>query len=200
MGRKHSIGRLFLALGASIFLASCGDGVISSSFSPDATCDWTYVNPQPLEASFCVYVGGTGSIEMKVERLGDDMIDGYFAVQRSVADLDGNILDKEIVRVLDDFPDFEKYPLTYNEREGWLDYGEPVFEWYFVDTFDFSEIDEKYGKILYDLGYYDIGQDEFITDVYAAMEILVGSRKYRYFQISGERVVITEEEPTFIYL
>lgn len=69
--------------------------------------------------------------------------------------------------IIDDFPNEEKYLLTYETIEGTVDGVIPHYSGYIEDTFDFSSIDLAKVKIGYHIVFYDdINQKLFDENVY----------------------------------
>ena len=68
---------------------------------------------------------------------------------------------------MDDFPNDEKYPLTYETIEGTTDGVIMHYSSFIVNNFDFSTIDISKGIIGYYLCYYDdVNSKEFEENVY----------------------------------
>lgn len=63
-------------------------------------------------------------------------------------------------KILEDFPNDEKYPLIYETIEGTLDGYIMHFSWNYTDAFDFSTIESDNGKIEYCILYYDDVKEE----------------------------------------
>lgn len=203
---KRCIGIRFLALGLAMVLcpalASCEAEISDSSYSsssgyvsasePTAEAESYFVaeSPQPLEAAFTIYLGGYVGLDSRWA----ECYPGYgsFAVQRVLYDREGNAFQSDIVRILEDFPDYEKYPLDYYTVEGWLDYYEPIFTWSFVDVFDFSSVSEESGIIRYHFGYYFDLEDRFDCDIFSLFDILFYCGGRLYYRIEGEEVTFSE--------
>ena len=68
---------------------------------------------------------------------------------------------------MDDFPNDEKYPLTYEAIEGTTDGVISHYEEFVVNTFDFNTINVLRGSIGFYLCYYDdVNSKEFEENVY----------------------------------
>ncbi len=206
---KHRFGIRILGLGLAMVLcpvlASCEAEIADSSFSSssgyvpasgpssDIYSKCEVASTDALVASFNVYAGARVGFEEDWETNPDFGNPGYgtWSIERCLADSEGNIFLDEPVNLLYDFPDFDKYPLTYITVEGWLDYGKAVLEWFFVDTFDFSTVDEDSGKIGYFIAYYDEETGEFMEEVFTG-NYGVTSGNWFYYRIDGGEVTISE--------
>lgn len=91
---------------------------------------------------------------------------GKFAINREIKTEAGETFKNDYM-IIDDFPNEEKYLLTYETIEGTVDGVIPHYRGYIEDTFDFSSIDLAKGKIGYHIVFYDdINQKLFDENVY----------------------------------
>lgn len=123
---------------------------------------------QSLNATFNVYVGARKGFaeDWQNDLWGCNPGHGKFAINRVIEDEKSNEIKNDFI-VLDDFPDDEKYPLTYETIEGTIDGVVMHYEGFVVDTYDFSSIDVSKGSIGYYICYYDdINQMPFEGDYY----------------------------------
>ena len=129
---------------------------------------FTAQDEQPLNATFDVYVGVRKGF---TEAWSSDLWEcnpgyGKFAINRVIEDEEGNEFQSDYI-ILDDFPNDEKYPLTYEIIEGTTDGVIMHYTGFIVNTFDFSTIDISKGSIGYYLCYYDdVNSKEFEGNVY----------------------------------
>ena len=172
----------FLSLIAcSLVLASCNDqpnsSILNVGFTeyhgasgptPQVGLAFTADGEQPLNATFDVYVGvRKGFTELWESDLWE-CNPGYvkFAINRVIENVEGNELQSDYI-ILDDFPNDEKYPLTYEAIEGTTDGVISHYEEFVVNTFDFNTIDVLRGSIGFYLCYYDdVNSKEFEENVY----------------------------------
>lgn len=172
----------FLSLIAcSLVLASCNDqpnsSILNVGFTeyhgasgptPQVGLAFTADGEQPLNATFDVYVGvRKGFTELWESDLWEcNPGYGKFAINRVIEDEEGNELQSDYI-ILDDFPNDEKYPLTYEAIEGTTDGVISHYEEFVVNTFDFNTIDVLRGSIGFYLCYYDdVNSKEFEENVY----------------------------------
>lgn len=172
----------FLSLIAcSLALVSCNDQPTSSILNvgfneyhgtsgptSQVGLAFTAEDEQPLNATFDVYVGVRKGF---TEAWASDLWEcnpgyGKFAINRVIEDEEGNELKSDYI-ILDDFPNDEKYPLTYETIEGTTDGVIMHYSSFIVNNFDFSTIDISKGIIGYYLCYYDdVNSKEFEENVY----------------------------------
>lgn len=172
----------FLSLIAcSLVLASCNDqpnsSILNVGFNeyhgasgptPQVGLAFTADGEQPLNATFDVYVGvRKGFTELWESDLWEcNPGYGKFAINRVIENEEGNELQSDYI-ILDDFPNDEKYPLTYEAIEGTTDGVISHYEEFVVNTFDFNTIDVLRGSIGFYLCYYDdVNSKEFEENVY----------------------------------
>ncbi len=172
----------FLSLIAcSLILASCNDqpnsSILNVGFNeyhgasgptPQVGLAFTADGEQPLNATFDVYVGvRKGFTELWESDLWEcNPGYGKFAINRVIENEDGTELQSDYI-ILDDFPNDEKYPLTYEAIEGTTDGVISHYEEFVVNTFDFNTIDVLRGSIGFYLCYYDdVNSKEFEENVY----------------------------------
>ena len=123
---------------------------------------------QSLNATFDVYVGARKGFADDWENDLWECNPGYgtFAINRVIEDEVGNEIQSDFI-ILDDFPNDEKYPLTYETIEGSVDGVVMHYEGLVTNTFDFNSIDTLRGSIGYYICYYDdINQKPFEGDYY----------------------------------
>ncbi len=172
----------FLSLIAcSLVLASCNDqpnsSILNVGFNeyhgasgptPQVGLAFTADGEQPLNATFDVYVGvRKGFTELWESDLWEcNPGYGKFAINRVIENEDGTELQSDYI-ILDDFPNDEKYPLTYEAIEGTTDGVISHYEEFVVNTFDFNTINVLRGSIGFYLCYYDdVNSKEFEENVY----------------------------------
>ena len=123
---------------------------------------------QDLKSSFDVYVGARKGFK---EAWDDDLWKcnpgyGTFAINRVIKDEDKNVIKNDYI-LLKDFPDYEKYPLTYETIEGTIDGVIMHYSGFITDEVDFGKLNLDQGKIGYFIIYYDdINNKEFEENVY----------------------------------
>lgn len=195
----------FLSLIAcSLVLASCNDqpnsSILNVGFNeyhgasgptPQVGLAFTADGEQPLNATFDVYVGvRKGFTELWESDLWEcNPGYGKFAINRVIEDEEENKLQSDYI-ILDDFPNDEKYPLTYETIEGTTDGVRMHYSSFIVNDFDFNTIDISKGTIGYYLCYYDdVNSKEFEENVYL-YGISWGGKLN--FEKVGETVVFTK--------
>ena len=111
---------------------------------------------QSLNATFNVYIGARKGFAKDWENdlWGCNPGYGTFVINRVIEDKAGNELQCDYIE-LDDFPDDEKYPLSYETIEGTTDGVIMHYEGFVTDTFDFGSIDISEGHVGYYICYYD---------------------------------------------
>lgn len=86
----------------------------------------------------------------------------YFALKRTISDYNSNAIDNNY-SVIDDFPNFKKYPYYQTYIEGTDDGYVTSFDYYLTDEFDILDYaDISKGKISYTMVLYDINNKEEI--------------------------------------
>ena len=91
---------------------------------------------------------------------------GTFAINRIIEDEAGKEIQSDFI-ILEDFPNDEKYPLTYETIEGTVDGVIMHYEGYMTNTFNFTSIETLKGSIGYYICYYDdVNQKPFEGDYY----------------------------------
>ncbi len=122
---------------------------------------FTAESMQSFNATFNVYVGAIEGFAENWENDSWGCNPGYgkFAVQREITNEAGDVVSCTY-KILEDFPNDEKYPLIYETIEGTLDGYIMHFSWNYTDTFDFSTIESDNGKIEYFILYYDDVKEE----------------------------------------
>lgn len=175
------IGLLTSIVGAMV-LAGCNSGQPLSTFvevgfdgyrgasGPTSQVSLSFKTKikQSLNATFDVYVGARKGFanDWENDLWGCNPGYGAFAIYRVIEDEAGNEIQDDYI-ILDDFPNDEKYPLTYETIEGTCDGVIMHYEGFVTDTFDFSRIDAIKGRIVYFICYYgDINQKEFAGNCY----------------------------------
>lgn len=173
--------KLLTLIASAIALVSC-NGQSNSTLvevgfneyhgSSGPTCQvglaFTSNNEQSLNATFNVYVGARkGFVEdWRNDLWGCNPGYGKFAINKVIEDEAGNELQSDYI-VLDDFPNDEKYPLTYETIEGTTDGVIMHYEGFVTNTIDFGLIDALKGSIGYYICYYDDGNSRvFDENVY----------------------------------
>lgn len=123
---------------------------------------------QSLNATFNVYIGARKGFAKDWENdlWGCNPGYGAFVINRVIEDKAGNELQCDYIE-LDDFPDDEKYPLSYETIEGTTDGVIMHYEGFVTDTFDFGSINISEGHIGYYICYYDdVNQRPFEENCY----------------------------------
>lgn len=174
--------KLLAIIAGSMVLVGCNNNQLSGAFvevgfeeyygasNPTSQVGLAFKaqKEQSLNATFNVYIGARkGFVEdWRNDLWGCNPGRGKFAINRVIEDEAGNEIKNDFI-VLDDFPNDEKYPLTYEAIEGTLDGVAMHFEGFVVDTCNFSSIDALKGSIGYYICYYDdINQRPFEGDYY----------------------------------
>ena len=123
---------------------------------------------QSLNATFDVYFGARKGF---TEDWKNDLWEcnpgyGTFAINRIIEDEAGKEIQSDFI-ILEDFPNDEKYPLTYETIEGTVDGVIMHYEGYMTNTFNFTSIETLKGSIGYYICYYDdVNQKPFEGDYY----------------------------------
>jgi hypothetical protein len=179
---KYGKSKLLTLIASAMALLSCNNGQPTSTLvevgfneyygSTGPTCQvglaFTAHDKQPLNATFDVYVGARKGF---AEDWQNDLWEcnpgyGKFAINRVIEDETGDEILSDFI-ILNDFPNDEKYPLTYETIEGTTDGVIMHYAGFIVNTFDFSTIDISKGSIGYYICYYDdINQKPFEGDYY----------------------------------
>lgn len=121
---------------------------------------------QSLNATFDVYVDARKGF---TEDWKNDLWEcnpgyGTFAINRVIEDEAGYEIQNDFI-ILEDFPNDEKYQLTYETIEGTVDGVIMHYEGYVTNTFNFTSIETLKGSIGYYICYYDdINQKPFEGD------------------------------------
>lgn len=179
---KYGKTRLLTLIASVIVLVSCNNGQQNSSFvevgfneyhglsNPTSQVGLAFKakNEQSLNATFDVYIGARKGF---AEAWRNDLWQcnpgyGKFAINRVIEDEIGNELQSDFI-ILDDFPNDEKYPLTYESIEGTIDGVVMHYEGFVTNAIDFSSIDVLKGSIGYYICYYDdVNQKPFEGNYY----------------------------------
>ncbi len=178
---KTNLKKIFAISIVSLTLRGCNEGTnvavlkvgfdkysVSSAPTPQVGLAFTSKNKQSLNATFDVYVGTRKgfSEDWKNDLWGCNPGYGKFAINREIKTEAGETFKNDYM-IIDDFPNEEKYLLTYETIEGTVDGVIPHYSGYIEDTFDFSSIDLAKGKIGYFIVYYDdINKKPFEENVY----------------------------------
>lgn len=179
---KYGKTKLFTLITSVMALASCNNGQPNATFidvgfneyygqsnpTSQAGLAFKTENEQPLNATFEVYVGARKGFAEDWRNNLWECNPGYgkFAINRVIEDEVGNELRSDYI-ILDDFPNDEKYPLTYEKIEDTVDGVIMHYDGCVVNTFDFSSIDSLKGSIGYYICYYDdVNSKEFEKNVY----------------------------------
>ena len=178
---KTNLKRIFAISIVSLTLCGCNEGTNAvilrvgfdkcSGFSAPTSqvgLAFTSKNKQSLNASFDVYVGTRKgfSEDWKNDLWGCNPGYGKFVINREIKTEAGETFKNDYM-IIDDFPNEEKYLLTYETIKGTVDGVIPHYSDYIADTFDFSSIDLEKGKIGYFIVYYDdINKKPFEENVY----------------------------------
>lgn len=119
---------------------------------------FTTESKQSLKATFDVFVGARKGFARDWENDLWECNQGYgtFAINRVIEDEAGNEIQSVFI-ILDDFPDDEKYLLTYETIEGTVDGLIMHYEGYVTNTIDFSSVECLKGSIGYVGRYYLYG-------------------------------------------
>lgn len=116
-------------------------------------------------------------------------LDGYFVSRVSILKDDEEALFKND-RIENDFPDANKYAFSCTTVEGAYDLCTMGYRYSYDFNLDFNEINIISGKILFEFGYYDAVNDEFIKD--KLDEERIGMYAYNkataYFSVSGKDI------------
>ena len=178
---KTNLKKIFAISIVSLTLCGCNEGTNvavlkvgfdkysgSSAPTPQVGLAFTSKNKQSLNATFDVYVGTRKgfSEDWKNDLWGCNPGYGKFAINREIK-TEADETFKNDYMIIDDFPNEEKYLLTYETIEGTVDGVIPHYSGYIEDMFDFSSIDLAKGKIGYFIVYYDdINKKPFEENVY----------------------------------
>lgn len=174
--------KLFTLVAIATALVSCNNGQPSSTFvevgfneyhgqsNPTSQVGLAFKaeNEQSLNATFDVYIGARKGFAEDWQNNLWECNPGYgkFAINRVIEDVAGNEIRSDFI-IIDDFPNDEKYPLTYEAIEGAWDGVVMHYEGFVTNTFDFSSIDALKGSIGYYICYYDdINRKPFEGDYY----------------------------------
>lgn len=166
---KTNLKKVFAISIISLTLCGCNEGENatilkvgfdkcsgSSAPTPQVGLAFTSKNKQSLNATFDVYVGARKgfSVDWKNNLWGCNPGYGKFAINREIK-TEADEMFKNDYMIIDDFPNEEKYLLTYETIEGTVDGVIPHYSGHIADGFDFSTIDLAKGKIGYFIVYYD---------------------------------------------
>lgn len=180
---KYEKTRLLTLITSAIALISCNNSQPNSTFvevgfneyhglsNPTSQVGLAFKTEkeQSLKAIFNVYIGARkGFAEAWQNDLwGCNPGYGEFAINRVIEDEIGNELESDFI-VLSDFPNDEKYPLTYETIEGTIDGVIMHYKGFVINTTDFGLIDASKGSIGYYICYYDnINQKPFEGNYYS---------------------------------
>lgn len=156
---------------ASIFiLVSCNNGQLDSTYVkvgfneyygasyPTSQVGLAFIGKrkQSLNVAFDVYVGARKGFADDWEKDLWECNPGYgkFAIHRSIEDVSGNEIQSDFF-IINDFPNDEKYVLTYEKIEGSVDGLIMHYEGYVTNSIDFNSIFISKGSVGYYLCYYD---------------------------------------------
>lgn len=200
---KTNLKKIFALSLISFALCGCNEGanvailkvgfdkcIGTSSPTPQVGLAFTSKSKQSLNAAFDVYVGARKgfSEDWENDLWGCNPGYGKFAINREIKTEAGETFKNDYM-IIDDFPNEEKYLLTYETIEGTVDGVIPHYSGYIEDTFDFSSIDLAKGKIGYHIVFYDdINQKLFDENVYLYGIYWVGTMN---FEKVNEEVVLS---------
>ena len=178
---KTNLKKIFAISIISLTLCGCNEGANvailkvgfdkcsgSSAPTPQVRLAFTSKNKQSLNATFDVYVGARKGFfeDWKNDLWGCNPGYGKFAINREIK-TEADETFKNDYMIIDDFPNEEKYLLTYETIEGTVDGVIPHYSGHIADAFDFSSINLMKGKIGYFIVYYDdINKKPFDENVY----------------------------------
>lgn len=179
---KHRKTKLLTLLASAMALVSCDNTqpistIVEVGFNEyyglsnptsQVGLAFTAENEQSLSAIFNVYIGARKGFteDWQKDLWGCNPGYGKFAINRIIEDETGNELQNDFI-VLDDFPNDEKYPLTYKAIKGTVDGVKMQYETFMKDTIDFRSFDVSRGSIGYYICYYDdVNQKPFEENCY----------------------------------
>lgn len=157
---KTNLKKIFALSLISFALCGCNEGtnvailkvgfdkcIGTSSPTPQVGLAFTSKSKQSLNAAFDVYVGARKgfSEDWENDLWGCNPGYGKFAINREIKTEAGETFKNDYM-IIDDFPNEEKYLLTYETIEGTVDGVITHYSGYIEDTFDFSSIDLAKGK------------------------------------------------------
>lgn len=147
---------------------------------------------QNIEAEFKVYIGAFYAFKelWDANTYGTNPGYGCFAIKKMVKSKEREVVFKDY-KMVHDFPNFEKYPLTYENIEGVIDGWIPHYKYYFDEKVSLKQYGLTEGYVCFYLCYYDdINLCEFAQDVYGYGMYEGGAIE---FQINGNSVTFGEK-------
>lgn len=111
---------------------------------------------EPLNATFDVYFGAETlfSTMWNDGHIGNNPGVGSFAIGMYIYDDNNNEIANKMVNI-EDFLNYEKYPIRHEENKNPSFFGRSFLEYHTDITYDFSTIDVKKGYITIYITYYD---------------------------------------------
>lgn len=179
---KYKKSKMFILIASVMALVSCNNGQSNTTFidvgfneyhgqsNPTSQVGLAFKaeSEQSLNATFDVYIGARKGFAENWQNNLWECNPGYgkFAINRVIEDEAGNELQNDYI-ILNDFPNDEKYPLTYETIEGTVDGVIMHYEGFVTNKFDFSLLSILKGSIGYYICYYDdVNSKQFEENVY----------------------------------
>lgn len=157
---------LFTSCNQKSKIVSCGLDMVSAT--SQVSLAFSTERYQSKLSTFKIYIGAIDDFK---ENWDNDLWGcnpgyGTFAINRMVRDINEQTIKNDYF-ILDDFPDYEKYPLKSKAIENIGDVVIPIYTGYIFNTFDFDTISLEEGIISYLIVYYDdVNSKEFEENVY----------------------------------
>ncbi len=132
------------------------------------------------KVSVKVYLGAIGEFTQNWEK---DVLDldpaiGVFKLSRVIHEADSKNETTDYIKTLNDFPNYELYPLNYQHIEGTTDGVIPKYTYSTIDRFDFGELKFNEGYVQYNIVYVEKATNEEDNSFYL-YGISVGSFSFK---------------------